>query len=473
VAKPKGKNFIELYEYAAGNWKTPKAFHRWAALSLIAACVEDRVWLPVLGDHAPLHPNIWVFLIGGAGVGKDHSIGLAQSYLKPEDPIVMIDGKVTIPALYDFLSDTQKLKEKDSAPVYLVSSDVTELLPLGTEAKDFTSRALALYGGRDRALRDLTRTSGSKTVHKPLMNWIAGCTPRWFPQAIDPLVFHSGYASRVFFVVGKPQLDHAHRMKPLEHLDSPEVRAHLRERVEAYQHVEGLFIIDAVAQVMFDVWLKEQVERMRRENLSDVEQEIIGRQQTSVLKLAMLFALADWTPGKLLRIQQHHMELAIPTMRDAVEGTKVIADFAFSNKDTETLNRVKGIIQQEGELNKTRLLRMALARGIKSSDELDKIVDTLKAAGHVTVERRHGGKPGRWPTWIKWKSGNEGLLHLLRGGKLDPEKVMEESEDGTTESENGQSEGGSGTAGGYSVEREEGADGGGACETSYRTGDET
>jgi hypothetical protein len=464
------KNFIELYEHASGDWKTPKAFHRWAALSVIAACVEDRVWLSVF-DHAPLHPNIWVFLIGGAGVGKDHAIGLALSYLKPEDPILIVDGKVTIPALYDHLSDVQRANGKQSAPVYLVSSDVTELLPLGTEAKDFTSRALSLYGGRERALKDITRTSGSKTVKKPLMNWIAGCTPRWFPQAIDPLVFHSGYASRVFFVVGKPQLDHAHRMRPLEHIDAPEIRDHLRTRIEAYQNVEGLFIIDPKAQLMFDIWLKEQVERLRRENLSDVEHEIIGRQQTSVLKLAMLFSLADWVPGKLLRITTDHMGLAIPTMRDAVEGTKVIADFAFATKDTEAINRVKGIIQAEGELTKSRLLRLALARGIKSSDELDKIVETLRLAGHITVERRKSTKPGRWPTWIKWKSTtNDGLVNLLRGDKLEV-KQTEESEDGTTEGANGQSEGGSSAVGGHSVEWENGADGGGACETSYSEGE--
>ena len=457
------KNFIELYEHAAGDWKTPKCFHRWAALSLIAACVEDRVWLPIF-DHAPLHPNIWTFLIGGAGVGKDHAIGVAMSFLRQEDPILIIDGKVTIPALYDFLSDHQRAAQKDSAPLYLVSSDVTELLPLGTEAKDFTSRALALYAGRERVLKDLTRTSGSKAVKKPLMNWIAGCTPRWFPQAIDPLVFHSGYASRVFFVVGKPQLDHAHRMKPLEHLDAPEIRDHLRSRIEAYQTVEGLFIIDPMAQIMFDVWLKEQVERMRRENLSDVEQEIIGRQQTSVLKLAMLFSLADWTPGKLLRIQQAHMELAIPTMRDAVEGTKVIADFAFATKDTEAINRVKGIIQQEGELTKSRLLRLALARGVKSSDELDKIVETLRIAGHVVVERRKSNKPGRWPTWIKWKSSNDGLVHLLRGEKLD----SEEESDGTTEGEHAEPPRSRGAVGGHTVEWENGADGGGTCETSHQ-----
>ena len=462
------KNFIELYEHAAGDWKTPKAFHRWAALSLIAACVEDRVWLPIF-DHAPLHPNIWTFLIGGAGVGKDHAIGVALSYIRrDEDPILIVDGKVTIPALYDFLSDHQKAAQRPSAPVWLISSDVTELLPLGTEAKDFTSRALSLYGGRERPLMDITRTSGSKTVHKPLMNWIAGCTPRWFPQAIDPLVFHSGYASRVFFVVGKPQLDHAHRMKPLEHLDAPEIRDHLRTRIQAYQTVEGLFIIDPMAQLMFDVWLKDQVERMRKENLSDVEQEIIGRQQTSVLKLAMLFSLADWVPGKLLRIQQHHMELAIPTMRDAVEGTKVIADFAFATQATEAINRVKGLIQQEGRLTKSRLLRLALARGVKSSDELDKIVETLRIAGHISVERVKSNKPGRWPTWISWKSGNEGLVHLLRGEKIDSE---EETEDGTTEGEHAQPPRSRGTIGRHTVEREDGADSDRACETSHQEGE--
>ena len=128
---------------------------------------------------------------------------------------------------------------------------------------------------------------------------------------------------------------------------------------------------------------------------------------------------------------------------------------------------VKGILQQEGRVTRSKLLRMALARGLNGAEELDKLVDTLKQAGFVKVERvRDKTKPGRWPTWIEWKSSRDGLLNLLRGDKT-------EEPDGTTESEHTEPAVRSGSVGRHTVERANGADSEGACETSHSTGDET
>lgn len=272
------RDFIELYEYVAGEFTTPPAFHRWAAISLIAACLEDRVWLQRF-EHSPLYPNVWVFLIGPSGTGKDHAMGLMLSLLKPEDPLWVIDGKVTIPALYDYMSLRQKSTGRNSAPIYLVSSDVTEQLPLGTEAKDFTTRALALYGGRDRPLLDITRTGGTKLVNKPLMNWIAGCTPGWFPQAIDPAVFASGFAARAFFIIGAPQYEHFTKSHPTRRYDREVIMEHLRARVEAFMQVEGLFTLTDRAQANLDGWLEYTKKQLESGGLTEVDTAAPGRRE--------------------------------------------------------------------------------------------------------------------------------------------------------------------------------------------------
>src|SRR6185503_3564456 len=121
-------NFVDIYTHAAGRWKTPAAFHRWMALSIISACIEDRVTLTLM----------------------DHAIGVALSYFEPDDPLCVHDGKLTIPSLYDTMADYQKETQRDSAPMLLVSSDLPELLPPGPEAQEFTSRGLQLFGGRKR-----------------------------------------------------------------------------------------------------------------------------------------------------------------------------------------------------------------------------------------------------------------------------------------------------------------------------------
>lgn len=396
-------NFIDLAVYAAGDWKTPTMFHRWAAISLIAASVEDRVWLSIF-DHAPLKPNLWTFLIGPSGSGKDHAVGHALSLLKPEDNIVKIDGKVTMPALYDFLHDMQKARQTLSAPIYLISSDVTEQLPVGPEAKDFTSRVLALYGGRDRDLLDLTRTSGSKIVRNPLLNWLAGCTPEWFPQAIDPAVFASGFTGRAFFVFGEPDYRYFHMMKPIERHDKQAVMEFLRQRVERFQAIEGMFTVSSNAKTIYDQWLRHVGEQAQRQHLTDVERQIYGRIKTSAEKLAMIFSLANWRDGELLIIKAKHMRDAILEVEWLLKNAQRIADFAFSTTDTAVLDKVRDLIRSEGTVRRSRLLQAVTQRGVRGSKHLDEIIETLKQMGQIQVDqKRSQHKGGPWTTLYTWR----------------------------------------------------------------------
>lgn len=414
-------DFIELYEYVAGDWTTPPHFHRWAAISLIAACLEDRVWLQIL-EHAPLHPNLWVFLIGGSGVGKDHSIGLALSLLKPEDPILKVDGKVTMPALYDFLSSYQKASGRESAPVYLISSDVTEQLPLGPEAKDFTSRALALYGGRERPLMDLTRTSGTKIVNKPLLNWLAGCTPEWFPSAIDPQVFNSGFAGRAFFVVGEPRYEFFDRESPTVRRDRDLVLAHLRTRVERMQTIEGLFVMEPQARIYYRAWLQGQKERMQQTAFSDIERAVLNRQRTSVQKLCMIFAMSSWREGDILRITAKNVDDAIQHAQVVIDGARIVGDFAYTTVDSAVLNRVLDAVRGSSSISRTRLLREMTSRGVKDAKHLDVILDTLKQAGYIRIA----------PQRIPGKSGPPTLVVSFLTRKIPTKPAQEETTDGTS-----------------------------------------
>lgn len=395
-------DFIELFEYLGGDWIVPSQFLRWTAMSLIAACVEDRVWVQVF-DHAPLYPNIWVFLIGPSGTGKDFSIGMALGLLRPEDALWKIDGKVTMPAMYDYMAKQQKVSGRDSAPVYLVSSDVTEQLPLGPEAKDFTSRALALYGGRDRELVDLTRTGGDKVVRRPLLNWAAGCTQEWFPLAVDPIVFNSGMAGRAFFILGEPVLEQYHKPSPTRRHDHDLVMDFLRKRVEAYQAVEGVFILSDKAQLYYKQWLMQQQERMRSTTLSDVERAVMNRTRASVLKLAVIFALSRWQGGMLV-IKAGHMSRAISALQEVMSGVVSVSDFAYVTIDTAALDKVREVIRMSGMIRRDALLRVMTKRGIKGSKQLSEIVDTLKEAGQITLEKRKPVRPGGpWPVYITWK----------------------------------------------------------------------
>ena len=39
------RQFIDLYMHMIGRSEVPRRFHFWSAMSLLAACVADRVWV--------------------------------------------------------------------------------------------------------------------------------------------------------------------------------------------------------------------------------------------------------------------------------------------------------------------------------------------------------------------------------------------------------------------------------------------
>jgi len=78
-----GKSFTDLYMYQAGLGNTPKQWHFWSAISLLAACLGNNIWVNL--DGTPLYPNLYTFLVGGSGVGKGVSIMPAAEYVSDDD----------------------------------------------------------------------------------------------------------------------------------------------------------------------------------------------------------------------------------------------------------------------------------------------------------------------------------------------------------------------------------------------------
>ena len=54
----KTDNFLDLYMQQAGLWNTPKEFHFWSAVSLLASSVGNNFYVNITGE--PLYPNLYM-----------------------------------------------------------------------------------------------------------------------------------------------------------------------------------------------------------------------------------------------------------------------------------------------------------------------------------------------------------------------------------------------------------------------------
>ena len=98
------RHFLNLYMHMIGRSEVPRRFHFWSAMSLLAACVADRVW--VKADIATkISPNLYVFLVGPSGSGKEQAIKVVLKLVaEQQSKVNPYAGKMTGPAMWEYRS---------------------------------------------------------------------------------------------------------------------------------------------------------------------------------------------------------------------------------------------------------------------------------------------------------------------------------------------------------------------------------
>src|SRR5882757_2459464 len=77
-------SWIESFVDNTRNLDAPEVFRKWAAITTIAAAVEQKVYLHT---SSVLHPNVYCFLVAHPGVGKTRVVRKArQYYLETVEP---------------------------------------------------------------------------------------------------------------------------------------------------------------------------------------------------------------------------------------------------------------------------------------------------------------------------------------------------------------------------------------------------
>lgn len=375
-------NFINLYMYHIGKSEVPRQFHLWACLSLIAACVGDSVW--VQRDRAKqVYPNLFVFLIGPSGSGKESAVNTALGFIKDIERVNAYPGKITGPALWDFLSlrgerdEATQMMVTQSPRVYFVTEELGACIRAGELAFDLITMMTSMFM-RPPFLIDGTRTRGYVKLIEPCINWIAGTTDEWLVKSIPRDAIEGGFWARVLSVRG--QRNHAIRYPTIQYPEDYEaVKAHLKERVEALTWLEGGYRLSEEAQVWHDQWYMKRI--APAEKLYD---PAFNRGDEMVYKLALLLALADW-PGSFDTggISNHEPIIEIKHLEEAVElWDGLVWDLpetikvSAASPETGDMKVVQDVLDRAGTMERTPLMRKVSSYGL-NKERLDAAIVSL------------------------------------------------------------------------------------------------
>src|SRR5215475_13790034 len=104
-AKRKLGSWIESFVEHTDNLESPTLFRKWAGIFTVAAAMEMRTHLMT---SSPLYPNLYVFIVGHPGVGKNRIIRVAKRFMGEIPEIHFAPTSLTGASLVDTLAASKR-----------------------------------------------------------------------------------------------------------------------------------------------------------------------------------------------------------------------------------------------------------------------------------------------------------------------------------------------------------------------------
>lgn len=209
------RNYIEYVEHAT---EAPLNFHIWSALAGAAACLSRNGWL----KHGIItyYPNMYVILVGPAGVRKSTSLSLVRKLVLEACPALRLAPSDTAGQRQGLLSAMSDENDEEKDLAYsmenIMSIDLDEIGAVKYNNMFICASELAVFIGQKSfelitCLTDLWdnkkdysyRLKNSKfTIDKPTLTMLSATTAESMFSALPSNSVENGFLTRVILVYG-------------------------------------------------------------------------------------------------------------------------------------------------------------------------------------------------------------------------------------------------------------------------------
>ena len=288
-ASRKCKSWIESFtEWSGGFLETNETFRRWTAISALGAILERKVWVSTGSD---LFPNLFVFLVGPAAIGKTRAIIAMQDILREVPDFHFSPNVMTKASMIDCLFEaTRTFPNWEKGPggmgsyhtMYVAVDELSMFMAKWDE--EIVGALTSFFDGH--YFLEAKRTANlRREIERPNLNVLCGATPDMLMKVIPEVAWGQGFTSRVILVYGDNS-----NMKDI--FDVPELEAGRRDLVHDIKLINrtafGQFTPSPTFQSAFHEWRESSCNpRPSHPKLKDY----VGRRHTHVLKLAMIAAV--------------------------------------------------------------------------------------------------------------------------------------------------------------------------------------
>ena len=193
-------------------------FRQWAAISIISAALEQKVWLTT---SSKLYPNLYVLLVGHPGTGKTKTIRAAKAYALEITDFHFAPTSMTAASLVDALLEAKRLIIQLPDPPMEYNSMLIAADELGTFIHKYDDEMIAVLSafydpdpyGQNRRGKDI-----KIKIKSPQLGILAGSTPSNLLNFMPENAWDQGFTSRMIMIFSDERIvgdDFASTSRPI------------------------------------------------------------------------------------------------------------------------------------------------------------------------------------------------------------------------------------------------------------------
>lgn len=373
-----GSEFYETYFNYIGDTEAPTIYHRWCAISIVAALLGRNTYLPF--GHGNIYPNMYIMLVGNPGTRKGAALDPATALLKalgydkiaperlsPERFIVEMQQMNRTLQIEDIEFDT--LAMDTPSEIYVAADEFGDFIRGNV---DFVRLLTTLWNNRDVYKHPkLHGNNRNVIIHKPTVS-IIGCTTQQDIALTLPLeVIGQGFLSRFILVNGDATGIKITIPKTNGKIATNKMVNNLQQIRET---CTGEISFSESTMGILDRIYKTAVE------LDDYRFKYYNtRRFTHLLKVAMVLAAMDG----MCTMEPIHAINANTLLVATERGMpKALGEFGKS-KHSDVTNNIMGIIKGAMRPVSAKALWKAVIQDLQRMEELILILRNLEAAEKI------------------------------------------------------------------------------------------
>lgn len=204
------RKWFQQYLKSVGDTEAPITFHRWSALSGLAALLGRRRYLPF--GSSCIYPNLFITVVASSGARKSTAIKYAKKLFMANGVEHVAPDSVTKQKLLLIMGANNYLVSESPSGVreetteakpsnmWLAADELMDLFEMGD--LNYFKTLGTLYDVPDKYETGI-KNGQSAFIHMPCLNMLGGITPTGFIATFPPDIIGQGFFSRMLLVYGE------------------------------------------------------------------------------------------------------------------------------------------------------------------------------------------------------------------------------------------------------------------------------